>query len=110
MTQKTGVNPHVEQKAHRLRHLFPHETRSLYSATGCDLLHASSLGVEMKFCAMVDVLVGALCRKDLDNFTKLDDARDRQDARLAFMPSFFSIRLFARTFKRHFHLLFLSFA
>ena len=102
MTQATGVNPHVEQKLHRLRHLFPHVTGSVYSATGCDLLHASMLGVEMKFCSMVDALIGALCRKDLDNFTKLDDARDRQDARLSYFPSFFSLRLFARTCSYHF--------
>ena len=97
MTQATGVNPHVEQKIHRLRHLFPHITGSVYSATGCDILHASMLGVEMKFSAMVDALIGALCRKDLENFTKKDDARERQDVRLACFPSFFSLRQFART-------------
>jgi hypothetical protein len=96
LIQKTGVNPHVEQKLHRLRNYFPHSIGSVYSATGVDLLHASMLGVESKFCVCVDAVIGAFCRNDLMNFTSWHDARDRQDYRLACFPSFFSMRAFSR--------------
>ena len=96
LIQETGVTPHVEQKLHRLRNYFPHAIGSVYSATGVDLLHASMLGVESKFCVCVDAVIGAFCRTDLENFTSWHDARDRQDYRLACTPSFFSIRAFSR--------------
>ena len=94
LVQETGANSHCENMLHRLNYLFPHETHSVYGATGPDFLHVVLLGIEMKFTVEIDAALKAFHRKDLTNFRSLADSRDRQDVRLAMIPPFIDLQTF----------------
>jgi hypothetical protein len=60
----------------------------MYAATAPDVLHAVLSGVLKKFNVMVWNVIKIYHRTDLPDFTSDADARDRQDWRLGYGPSF----------------------